>query len=683
MRLYRAQFISMIIMIVLGVGIFVGFNMEWVSIEGNMASFFEESNYADYRIISESGFSKDELEKIENISGVKSASRYLSVNADVKEREGDSLAMTVTENENVSGFVLMDGEEYNSASEDGIWLSDIYASKNDVKIGDKLTLVYKNFEVSGTVKGLIKAGEYMICVRDETQLMPDYTTYGYAFISPALYKKTVGMDFYPQINVISDDSRKQFENSVDDALGKTTLILSKDESTAYAQAKGESDEGKTMGSVLPPLFLLIAVLTMVTTMQRLTAKEKTQIGTLKALGFKDSRILAHYTSYAFSIGIVGSVLGTALGYLIAWYIMNPNGMMGTYLDMPYWRLRIPLFCIATVVAMILILTLIGFLCVKKILHGTAADALRPYEPKRMKALLIERTNGFHKLSFGTRWNLRDIMRHKSRTAMTLIGIIGCTLLVVGSLGMRDTMSAFLDMYYDGAIAYSSRIYVAEGTTKEQCEALADKYDGEYENSKNTVYLTFDDGPSVLTENLLYYLRQENVKATFFVVPERTEYCYSLLREISNAGHTIGIHSASHDYEKIYASVDAFLEDFNEAYEIVLEATGKAPDIYRFPGGSVNDYNEKTRDDIIAEMDRRGFTYFDWNVDSNDWQGYGWTTLYTNVLKDAEEFSSPVILFHNTGDRDNTVLVIEDIIKALKNKGYKFGSLSQKIKPVQF
>ena len=177
---------------------------------------------------------------------------------------------------------------------------------------------------------------------------------------------------------------------------------------------------------------------------------------------------------------------------------------------------------------------------------------------------------------------------------------------------------------------------------------ADKYEGEYENSENTVYLTFDDGPSVLTENLLYYLRQENVKATFFVVPERTEYCYSLLREISNAGHTIGIHSASHDYEKIYASVDAFLEDFNEAYEIVLEATGKAPDIY-----------------------------------SNDWQGYGWTTLYTNVLKDAEEFSSPVILFHNTGDRDNTVLVIEDIIKALKNKGYKFGSLSQKIKPVQF
>lgn len=215
------------------------------------------------------------------------------------------------------------------------------------------------------------------------------------------------------------------------------------------------------------------------------------------------------------------------------------------------------------------------------------------------------------------------------------------------------------------------------------ELYADKYEGEYEDSENTVYLTFDDGPSVLTANLLYYLRQENVKATFFVVPERTELCYSMLKEISDAGHSIGIHTASHDYEKIYASVEAFLDDYNEAYQMIVEATGKAPEIYRFPGGSINDYNSDTRDEIIEEMDRRGFTYFDWNVDSNDWQGIGWTELYTDTLKYAEELTTPVILFHNTGDRDNTILVIEDVIKALKNKGYKFGCLSQKTKPVQF
>ncbi|MBQ8791442.1 MAG: polysaccharide deacetylase [Ruminiclostridium sp.] len=209
------------------------------------------------------------------------------------------------------------------------------------------------------------------------------------------------------------------------------------------------------------------------------------------------------------------------------------------------------------------------------------------------------------------------------------------------------------------------------------------YAGEYINDDKTVYLTFDDGPSILTENILMYLRQENVKATFFVVPEDTVYCRSLLRKIINEGHTIGIHSSSHDYEEIYSSPKAFLDDFYKAYSLVYDATGYKADIYRFAGGSINDYNEDTREEIIAEMSRRGFQYFDWNVDSNDWQGYNWTQLYNSVLKDSYELSTPVILFHDTGMRENTVLVIEDIIKALKNKGYKFGTLSQKTEPIQF
>lgn len=478
MGLYRAQFISMIIMIALGVGIFVGFNMEWYSIEFNTSSFFEKTGYADFRIISEKGNSSDELKKIANIDGVDEASRYVSVAADVKERSGDAVSLTVTTNEKVSGVLVTDGDAYDSKSTDGVWLSDKYADANDFKLGDSITLAYKGIEMKGVVKGLVKAGEQLICVRDSTQLMPDYKTYGFAYVSPTMYEKAIGRDYYPQINVVSSMSKKDFTERADDALGNTALILTKDESSSYANARGEAEEGQTMGSVLPTLFLLIAVLTMVTTMHRLTAKEKTQIGTLKALGFKNKRILRHYTSYAFMIGIVGSAIGIGLGYFIAWYIMNPNGMMGTYFDMPEWRLCLPWFCAVILVGIIAVLTLIGFLSVRKMLEGTAADALRPYTPKKMKPMLIERTKLFHKLSFGTRWNLRDIVRHKSRTAMSLIGIIGCTLLIVGSFGMRDTMNLFLDTYYDGAMKYSSRIYLAENATDAEREKIADKYDGD-------------------------------------------------------------------------------------------------------------------------------------------------------------------------------------------------------------
>ena len=482
MGLYKAQFISMIIMIALGIGIFVGFNMEWVSIDVNTSSFFEKTNFADFRIISDSGFSEDDLNKVKDIDGVSDVSRFLSVNADVEGQNGDTVALTVTENENVSKPYLISGKEYDAKSENGVWLSDKYAAANGFELGDDITFKYKTIEISGKVEGLIKASEYLVCARDSSQLMPDYNTHGFAYISPVMYEKAAKMAFYPQINILSSLSKKEMAEKIDAALDKTLLVLSKDENSSYAAQQGEAEEGKTMGSVMPVLFLLIAVLTMVTTMHRLTAKEKTQIGTLKALGFKDKKIFRHYTSYAFMIGIIGSALGIGLGYFVAWFLMNPNGSMGTYLDMPEWKLGIPWFCYIILAAIIVLLTLIGFLSVKQMLHGTPADALRPYTPKKVKNLLVEKTKWFHRLSFGTRWNLRDTMRHKSRTAMSLIGIIGCTLLIVGSLGMRDTMTAFLDMYYNDATNYSSRIYVSEDATDEQIQELIKKYDGDWSAS---------------------------------------------------------------------------------------------------------------------------------------------------------------------------------------------------------
>ncbi len=475
---YKAQFLSMILMIALGIGVFIGFQMEWVSIEKNTGSFLEKTGYADYRLIAEQGFSEEEYQTVCRLEAVESASRFLTVNADVAQYPGDSVALTVTENAAVSGFLVEEGAPYDESSPDGIWLSEKYAAANGIHLADTLTLVYRNIEVHGTVRGLIRAGEYMICVRDESQLMPDYSTYGFAYISPVLYREAAGMAFYPQIHLRSAAGKQELIDAVDAALGRTTQVLTKDDTVSYAQAKGETEEGQTMGSVLPVLFLLIAVLTMVTTMHRLTAQEKTQIGTLKALGFCDRRILWHYTSYALMIGVIGSAIGVGLGYGIAYYIMNPNGMMGTYMDMPEWKLYLPWFCCVVLVAVIGLLTLIGFLSVKQMLRGTAADALRPYTPKRVRPLWLERTGWFHRLSFGTRWNMRDTVRHKSRTAMSLIGIVGSMILIVGAFGMSDTLQAFLKLYYDGATNYASRIFLADEATEEQRRDILQQYEGD-------------------------------------------------------------------------------------------------------------------------------------------------------------------------------------------------------------
>ena len=511
---YKAQFISMIIMITLGMGIFLGFNMEWYTIEYDTSKFFSDTNYADYRLYSADGFTLDDLDKIESIDGVKAATRYISVNLDIKDSENKSLALDVSENYTVSTFIVTDGEKYDKNG-DGFWLSDKFAAANNISVGDDLTLEFQGTEISGKIAGLIKSGEHMICVADNNQLMPDYNTFGYAYISPEKFKsvikekaektyaetmkklgvpetiikkKTEDLQYdeildkaYVQINLISDMEKGKLEDVVKERLGRTIMVTSKNEHLVYKEAMGEADEGKTMGSVLPVLFLAIAVLTMVTTMHRIAAKEKLQIGTLKALGFKNRRILRHYTSYGLFIGIVGTALGTVLGFIVCGAIMSEDGMMGTYFDMPDWTSVIPVFCYPVMAGTIIFLTLISFLSVHKQLKGTAADTLRPYIPKKMRKTLFERTKIWDKLHFGTKWNIRDLSRHKSRSAMTLFGIVGCMVLMVGGLGMRDTMAGFLELLDKDISNYSVKVNLVDNADTVRAKSLADELEGDWES----------------------------------------------------------------------------------------------------------------------------------------------------------------------------------------------------------
>ena len=415
------------------------------------------------------------------------ATRYLSVNTTVK-GDTDTIALTVSTNMKVSGILLMEGEAYSDTDPEGIWLSDSYAAANGIHVGDSLTLTYKTIAVSGRVKGLVKSSEYLICVPDEKQMMPDYSTYGYAYISPVMmdnavpdfYKAFLRSSLYHQINVKSGLTKAQFVEKADEVLGTTRLILDKSETVSWAEARGEVEEGITMGSILPVLFLAIAILTMVTTMHRITASEKTQIGTFKALGFKDRRILMHYSAYALIIGLTGSVLGIGVGYGLGRFILSPDGAMATYIDLPAWPLYAPAFTWIVIGLINVFLTVIGFLSVRKMLEGTAADALRPYVPKRVKHLRIEETRRFKALSFSTKWNLRDCLRHKSRSFMTLFGVAGCMVLLVGGMGMKDTMDAFLDVFYGQAIHYRYRVNLDTQTVNnEEARSLAEQLEGDW------------------------------------------------------------------------------------------------------------------------------------------------------------------------------------------------------------
>ncbi len=193
------------------------------------------------------------------------------------------------------------------------------------------------------------------------------------------------------------------------------------------------------------------------------------------------------------------------------------------------------------------------------------------------------------------------------------------------------------------------------------------------------YLSFDDGPSEQTITVLDILKEEGIHATFFLIGEEiTPEREDIVRRIVNEGHTIGLHTYCHNYEKLYSSVDAFLEDYEKVCLKIYEVAGVRPSIFRFPGGSRNHYGKKIVDSVAEEMERRGYCYYDWNVSAED--SVGKPTSYSiraNIFKDVFRYDTPVILMHDSATNALTVSMLADIIKEIKEAGYEFDTLDNR------
>lgn len=192
------------------------------------------------------------------------------------------------------------------------------------------------------------------------------------------------------------------------------------------------------------------------------------------------------------------------------------------------------------------------------------------------------------------------------------------------------------------------------------------------SSPKVCYLTFDDGPSDNTEAILDILKENDIKATFFIVGWCVDGREDILQRIVDEGHTIGIHTYSHDYEEIYESVGAYVDDFEKAYNTIYNTVGVKPWLFRYPGGSYNSFNKDVADDIITEMNERGFTYFDWSCATSDATvGATYNSCVEN-FKDTLSSDYETVLMHDS--KELTVEYLQEIIDHAKAEGYKFETL---------
>ena len=204
---------------------------------------------------------------------------------------------------------------------------------------------------------------------------------------------------------------------------------------------------------------------------------------------------------------------------------------------------------------------------------------------------------------------------------------------------------------------------------------------EYYFHPKTMYLTFDDGPSEEnTERVLDILKKRNIQATFFLVGENVERHPEIVRRIVREGHSIGIHCYKHDYKTLYQSTEKYVEDFEHARRVVYEVCGVEAQMFRFPGGSINNYNRQVYTDIIKEMTARGYIYYDWNASLEDAAvSVEPQMLLENGVETTKGREKVILLAHDVVYDTGTIL--EDLLDRFPE--YEMRPLSEEVEPIQF
>lgn len=414
----KMQFFNVFIMIFLGVFVFAGVHayMDGMKISGD--NYYENNNLQDLWITGESQTS-DDITNIKNIENVKNAEGMLTIRADLEGQKDVQLETNFINSNEISKMYVVEGEGFDKDKK-GVWFDSYLAKNLGLNVGDEITISYKDLKITEPIVGLVNTPDHVYFIKDETTIFPTYKDFGFVYIS----ENELPEDFrnmYNQIIVELEDTSKiqETKSNIKNSIKNAAAVTDRETSFSYKGYKSEIEEGATYSQVFTFLFLFIAILSVVTTMNRFVKKQRTQIGTLKALGYKNSKIISHYVGYGFYISIIAAITGVIAGKLIIGnFFMN---MEMSYFEVPVFSTEIlPIVYILSVIVVILI-TFVTYLSCRKILKEPAVEALRIEIPKVKNTKFDFTTKGiFKKASISTRWNLRDIGRNKGRSIMGVV-----------------------------------------------------------------------------------------------------------------------------------------------------------------------------------------------------------------------------------------------------------------------
>ena len=478
-----SQFITIFLMVFIGVMAYSGIESYMEGMKQTANNFYTQNNLQDLNVMGM--LSKENLEVIKQMDNVKNAEGKLTVSTVLDDNNDITLSMNFIESNEISKFYIVEGKKFD-ANTKGVWLDNFFAQENNLKIGDKLKIKYNGKVFEEEIVGFINVPDHLYDVKDESQLYPDHKTFGFAYAS---MKELEGNTMYNYIMVDVDnkDKTNEVKDAIEEKIENVVIVDIKD-TASYAQYQGEIEEGETYIGVFSGLFLFIALLSVVTTMTRVVTKQRIQIGTLKALGFKKSKIILHYISYGFWISLVASIFGLLAG---RYFIGNVFiGIEMSFFEIPNGVPIIKNDSYIVALLVVLCVSFVTYFATRKILKEKTAETLRNEIPKvKSNSLNITTVGIFKKMSFNTKWNIRDMFRNKARTITGIVGVTACAMLIVCSLGMLNSMNYFIDLQFNRIFNFDYKLSLKSNINTDELKELIDKYG---DNTSESLYIEIKD-----------------------------------------------------------------------------------------------------------------------------------------------------------------------------------------------
>ncbi len=446
----RMQFVAVILLCALGTWIFSGLDAAWRMIDLSASTYFEGQQLADLWVTLPAA-DREALSRIRTMDGVADVQARAAAEFGVDLPHEPKLRATAYDGDmRINRPLMYEGEKLAPDDRRGCLLDREFALANGFSVGERITLDMQGQSFDLIVRGLCLSPEYVALSKNALR---DPMAYGFVLFNSCALP---ALPLNELVVLVHEEADPQQVEAAIRSFYPEALIQNHLSHSARHGVQKDVDMFRNLSYLFPLMAYAVAAMIVLTTITRMLENQRTQMGTLKALGYRDGQMLRHYMSYAFFPSLIGSFLGLITGRASLPYILW--GLEEAQFTMP-WQLQAPISAAQWAMCAVGVALACGicYHTYRKSAREQTAALLRPKPPKAGKKLLLERI-GFiwRRLGFNGKMIVRNLMRNKMRTLMMLIGVMACNMLLIASLGLQDSVIYFTGKYYEGTVQYDLR-----------------------------------------------------------------------------------------------------------------------------------------------------------------------------------------------------------------------------------